>query len=182
MNKICIFVVALIAATTTSLTLAADKRYPVDHVQKIEITHPSSHTAWENKDFLDCDEVVLTEEDVRFALRHMRRISTKAFVAKDEVQSGCLGGASVFFPNGRTLAISIEPNGRISTLEVNAKLEPVGPHTKNRFYDCKPCATRMDMILQGARNRADERRLKRLEAEGKIPPGEAEVRLKRSRE
>jgi hypothetical protein len=33
-------------------------------------------------------------------------------------------------------------------------------------------------MLKDALNRADERRLKRLEAEGQIPPGQAEPRLK----
>jgi hypothetical protein len=33
-------------------------------------------------------------------------------------------------------------------------------------------------LLKDALNRADERRLRKLEAEGKIPPGEAERRLK----
>jgi hypothetical protein len=34
------------------------------------------------------------------------------------------------------------------------------------------------VLLKDALDRADERRLKRLEAEGQIPPGEAERRLK----
>lgn len=178
MNKIGILVIALLTAATAH---AADKRYPVARVQKVEITTPSAHSAWENKDFLDCNDVVLTEKDVLFALRHMRRVSEKSFFSEETARTGCEGEARVVFANGKIILIGVEPTGRISTLDVDAQSKPVG-RRPNSFYECEPCAARMDMILQGARNRADERRLKRLEAEGKIPPGEAEVRLKRSRE
>lgn len=76
MNKTHILatVAALILAAVASPAQAADRRYPLAYVRKVEITEPSGRTAWEDKDVLDCDDVVLTEEDVRYALQHMRRV------------------------------------------------------------------------------------------------------------
>ena len=180
MNKTNILAVALLLASPVCATHAADKRYPVAYVKKIEITEPSLRSAWERKDFLDCDDVVLTEDDVLYALRHMRRVSEKSYYSEDTERTGCLGGARVFFKNGKAITIGIEPSGRINTFELNAKLEPAGrPET---YYECEPCASRKMALLKDALNRADERRLKRLEAEGQIPPGQAEPRLKALRE
>ncbi|SEK49662.1 hypothetical protein SAMN05518845_101544 [Variovorax sp. YR750] len=176
MNWAGIFSMALVAATATAQVHAADKRYPLDFVRKIEIIDPSNRSAWENKDFLDCSDVVLTEEDVRYALQHMRRVSEKSYFGEYTEISGCLGGASVTFKNGKVIVIGIEPTGRINIFESNAKLEPT--NALESFYDCAPCKERKMALLKDALNRADERRLRRLEAEGKIPPGEAEHRLK----
>lgn len=166
---------AFAAAAVAFPAHAADRRYPVADVRQIEITEPSIRTAWENKDFLDCDDVTLTEEDVRYALQHMRRVPEKSYSGENVERSGCLGGARVTFKNGKAIAIGIEPTGRINTFELNAKLKPTsGPET---YYECQPCKVRKMDLLKDALDRADERRLKRLEAEGKIPPGEAERRL-----
>lgn len=158
---------------------AADKRYPIAYVQKLEVTHSTRRSAWENKDFLDCDDVVLTEEDVRYALRHMRRISWKSYDPENTDTTGCEGAALVTFKNGKILAMGIEPTGRISTGEFDARMKPTA--SPPSFYECDPCRQRKMALLKDALHRADERRLKRLEAEGRIPPGEAEVRLKRSK-
>ncbi|MBD9665801.1 hypothetical protein J2W37_006322 [Variovorax paradoxus] len=178
MNKTSIFVTvaALIVAVGASSAQAADRRYPIAYVQKVEVTEPSRRTAWENKDFLNCDDVVLTEEDVRYALRHMRRVSWKSYAPENTDTTGCEGSALVTFKNGRVLAMGIEPTGRISTAEYDAKMKLTG--SPAGFYECDPCKTRKMALLKDALNRADERRLKGLEAEGKIPPGEAEHRLK----
>jgi hypothetical protein len=48
---------ALVAAATGALVHAAD-RYPLDSVKKIEVVEPSSGSVWENKDLLDCSDVV----------------------------------------------------------------------------------------------------------------------------
>ena len=169
-------IAALVAAATAFPARAADKRYPLADVAKIEITEPSIRSAWENKNFLDCDDVVLTEEDVRHALRHMRKVSEKSYFDDYAERTGCLGGARVTFKNGKAIAIGIEPTGRINTFELTAKLKPTpGPET---YYECDPCRARKMELLKDALNRADERRLKKLEAEGKIPPDEAERRLK----
>jgi hypothetical protein len=169
--------IAALAATVALLPVhAADRRYPLGNVVKIEITEPSIRSAWENKNFLDCDDVVLTEEDVRHALRHMRKVPEKSYFDEYAERTGCLGGARVTFKNGKTIAIGIEPTGRINTFELNAKLEPMpGPET---YYECQPCKVRKMNLLRDALDRADERRLRKAEAEGKIPPGEAERRLK----
>jgi len=170
---------ALLIAAAVLPAQAADRRYPISYVQKVEITEPSGRTVWENKDFLSCDDVVLTEEDVFFALRHMRRISRSAYDPEKTDTTGCEGDALVTFKNGRILAMGIEPNGRTLALEYNARMKLTGSPTS--FYECAPCRDRKMALLKDALHRADERRLKRLEAEGKIPPGEAEVRLKRSK-
>jgi len=156
---------------------AADKRYPIAYVQKVEITDPSRRNiAWENKDFLNCDDVVLTEEDVRYALRHMRRVSWKGYDPEQVVDAtGCEGEALVTFKNGRVLAMGIEPTGRIGTAEYDRKADIVAGSTS--FYECSPCRTRKMALLKDALNRADERRLKRLVAEGRISEVEAERRL-----
>jgi len=179
MNRSCILGVALGLAATFSSTYAADKRYPVNLVSKIEIVDRTSRSSWEDKDFLDCDDVVLTEEDVRHALRHMRKVSRKSYFSENTERSGCSGGASVTFKTGKIIVIGIEPTGRINTFESNANLEPTA--APESFYDCAPCKTRNMGLLKDAFNRADERRLRRLEAEGKIPSGSAEERLKRLR-
>ncbi|MGJ7499736.1 hypothetical protein ACSFBF_05185 [Variovorax sp. ZT5P49] len=169
-------IAALAVAATVFPVHAADMRYPIANVVKIEITEPSIRSAWENKNFLDCDDVVLTEEDVRYALRHMRKVPEKSYFDEYAERTGCLGGARVTFKNGKTIAIGIEPTGRINTFELNAKLKPTsGPET---YYECQPCKARKMGLLKDALDRADERRLRKLEAEGKIPPGEAERRLK----
>lgn len=49
------------------------------------------------------------------------------------------------------------------------------------FYECSPCRERKMALLKDALNRADERRLKRLVAEGQLSASEAELRLKRVR-
>lgn len=166
----------LIVAAGTSSAQAADKRYPIAYVLKVEVTHPSHRSAWENKDFLNCDDVVLAEEDVRYALRHMRKVSWKAYDPENTDTTGCEGHALVTFKNGRVLAMGIEPTGRISTAEFDAKMKPTA--SPPGFYECDPCRRRKMALLKDALDRADERRLKRLEAEGQIPPGEAERRLK----
>jgi hypothetical protein len=166
----------LIVAAGTSSAQAADRRYPIAYVQKVEVTHPSHRSAWENKDFLNCDDVVLAEEDVRYALRHMRRVSWKAYDPENTDTTGCEGHALVTFKNGRVLAMGIEPTGRISTAEYDVKMELTA--SPPNFYECDPCRKRKMVLLKDALDRADERRLKRLEAEGQIPPGEAERRLK----
>ncbi|KQW57104.1 hypothetical protein [Variovorax sp. Root411] len=178
MNKtnILMTAAALVVAAAILPAKAADRRYPIAYVQKVEVTEPSRRSAWENKEFLNCDDVVLTEEDVRYALRHMRRVSWRAYDPENTDTTGCEGGALVTFKNGRILAMGIEPTGRISTAEYDAKMKlsasPAG------FYECDPCRKRKMALLKDALNRADERRLKRLEAEGAIPAGEAERRLK----
>ncbi|WP_019652927.1 hypothetical protein [Variovorax atrisoli] len=177
MNKFnSLIVTTLIVATGIAVAEAADRRYPLAYVQKIEITEPSRRTAWEDKDFLDCDDVVLTEEDVRYALLHMRRVSWSAYAPENTDTTGCKGSVLVTFKNGKILAMGIEPTGRITTAEYDTGMKvtasPAG------FYECDPCRERKMKLLKDALYRADERRLKKLEAEGKIPPGEAERRLK----
>jgi hypothetical protein len=166
----------LIVAAGTSSAQAADKRYPIAYVQKVEVTHPSHRSAWENKDFLNCDDVVLAEEDVRYALRHMRRVSWKAYDPERTDTTGCEGSALVTFKNGKILAMGIEPNGRTLALEYDAKMKLTGSPTS--FYECSPCRERKMALLKDALNRADERRLKRLVAEGQLSASEAEFRLK----
>lgn len=179
MSRVKILLMALLTTAATVQIHAADKRYPLDSARKIEIITPSSATAWENKNFLDCNDVVLTEEDVRYALRHMRKVPEKSYFDEYAERTGCLGGARVTFKNGKTIAIGIEPTGRINTFELNAKLKPTsGPET---YYECQPCKARKMGLLKDALNRADERRLRKAEAEGVIPPGEAERRLKAAR-
>ena len=167
---------ALTAAAVVSPTKAADRRYPINYVKKVEVTHPSHRSAWENKDFLNCDDVVLTEEDVLYALRHMRRVSWRAYDPERTDTTGCEGSAFVTFKNGKILAMGIEPNGRALALEYDAKMKLAGSPTS--FYECRPCRERKMALLKDALNRADERRLKRLEAEGRMAPGEAERTLK----
>jgi hypothetical protein len=169
----------LIVAAGTSSAQAADKRYPIAYVQKVEVTHPSHRSAWENKDFLNCDDVVLAEEDVRYALRHMRRVSWKAYDPERTDTTGCEGSALVTFKNGKILAMGIEPNGRTLALEYDAKMKLTGSPTS--FYECSPCRERKMALLKDALNRADERRLKRLVAEGQLSASEAKLRLKRVR-
>jgi len=50
------------------------------------------------------------------------------------------------------------------------------------FYECHPCRDRKMTLLKDALNRADERRLKKLVAEGRLSASEAEFRLKRVRD
>lgn len=180
MRKVNIFAVALVVIPLALSVHAADKRYPATFVKSIKIDEPSGKTAWENKDFLDCQDVVLTVEDVLFALRHMRRVSKRSYLEPQAQETGCEGGALITFKNGKTLAIGIEPTGRISTAELDEELRPTAD--PGSYYDCEPCNDRKMALLKDALNRADERRLKRLEAEGQIPPGQAEPRLKALRE
>lgn len=174
-NSILMTAGALLLAAAAFPTQSADRRYPISYVQKVEISEPSGRTAWERKDFLDCDDVVLTEEDVFYALRHMRRISWSAYDPEKTDTTGCVGDVLVTFKNGRVLAMGIEPTGRILALEYDAKMEPTG--TPTDFYECDPCRTRKMTLLRDAQNRADERRLKRLVAEGALSASEAERRL-----
>ncbi|WP_432731606.1 hypothetical protein [Variovorax sp. W6] len=176
MNKVNILLMSLAAAMATGQVHAADKRYPLNSVRKIEIIEPSSGSAWEDKSFLDCSDVILTEEDVRYALQHMRRVSRKSYFSENTERTGCAGGASVTFKNGKIIVIGIEPTGRINTFEADARLEPTS--TPGSFYECAPCKDRKMDLLKDALDRADERRLRKAEAEGKIPPGEAERRLR----
>ncbi|WP_418120265.1 hypothetical protein [Variovorax sp. 350MFTsu5.1] len=176
MIRISTLLTALAAAVIATPVQAADKRYPVSSVSRIEIVEASSATAWENKDFLDCSDVVLTEEDVRYALQHIRRVSRETYFSEYTERTGCSGGASVAFKNGKIIVIGIEPTGRINIFEADAKLEPT--KAPESFYECAPCRDRKTALLKDALDRADERRLRKLEAEGKILPGEAERRLK----
>lgn len=170
----------LVAMSATLSTQAADKRYPISYVQKVEVTEPSKRNlAWEDKDFLNCDDVVLTEEDVRYALQHMRRVSWKGYDPEKVDATGCEGEALVKFKNGQVLAMGIEPTGRISTAEYDAKMKIVPGSTS--FYECAPCRERKMALLKDALNRADERRLKRLVSEGQLSAAEAELRLNRGR-
>lgn len=180
MRKVIILAVTLVALAMALSVHAADKRYPAAFVRSIKIDNPSGKTAWENKDFLDCQDVVLTVEDVFFALRHMRRVSKRAYLVPQTQETGCEGSALVTFKNGKILAMGIEPTGRISTAELDEALGPTSD--PGNYYDCEPCNDRKMALLKDALNRADERRLKRLETEGKIPPGQAEPRLKALRE
>ncbi len=158
-------VIAMILPTTL---YAADPRYPINIIQKIEIIEPSGSSAWEDKNWLDCDDVVLTEEDVRYALQHMRRISRKHYFGEYMERTGCAGGASVTFKNGKTIVIGVEPTGRINIFETDKKLKPLA--TPESFYDCEPCSERKMGLLQDALDRATERRIKELKKQGRIPP------------
>ncbi|WP_440534322.1 hypothetical protein [Variovorax sp. YR566] len=111
----------LIVAAGTSSAQAADKRYPIAYVQKVEVTHPSHRSAWENKDFLNCDDVVLAEEDVRYALRHMRRVSWKAYDPERTDATGCEGSALVTFKNGKILAMVLNPMGELLHLSTTQR-------------------------------------------------------------
>jgi hypothetical protein len=177
MSKVGSLLVAMIAASATFGAGAADKRYPLRLVKKIEIVVPSGRTAWEDKNFLDCSDVVLTEEDVRFALRHMRRVSERSFSGEKIERTGCSGGAAVTFKTGRIIVIGVEPTGRINVFESDAKLEPLVGGSSS-YYDCEPCNTRKMALLKDALNRADERRFRQAAAEGKISQAQAEARLK----
>lgn len=173
--------VTLVATAAALLAQAADKRYPTDYVRKVEITEPSKrNAAWEDKDFLNCDDVVLTQEDVLYALRHMRRVSWKGYDPEKVDATGCEGEALVTFKNGRILAMGIEPTGRIGTSEYDAQMKIVSGSTS--FYECAPCRERKMSLLKDALYRADERRLKKLVAEGQLSASEAELRLKRLRD
>ncbi|MDP9600738.1 hypothetical protein ABL840_16820 [Variovorax sp. NFACC27] len=171
---------ALVGAAGISSAHAADPRYPIAYVQTVKITLPSHRSAWENKDFLDCDDVVLTEEDVRYALRRMRRVLWRGYDPEKVDTTGCEGEAFVTFKNGRILAMGIEPTGRIATAEYDAKMKVVAGSSS--FYECHPCRDRKMTLLKDALNRADERRLKKLVAEGRLSASEAEFRLKRVRD
>ena len=65
MIRISTLLTAVAAAAVAIPLQAADTRYPVSSVIRIEIVEPSSATAWEDKDFLDCSEFILIVEDVR---------------------------------------------------------------------------------------------------------------------
>jgi len=171
---------ALVGAAGLSSAHAADPRYPIAYVQTVKITLPSHRSAWENKDFLDCDDVVLTEEDVRYALRRMRRVLWRGYDPEKVDTTGCEGEAFVTFKNGRILAMGIEPTGRIATAEYDGKMKVVAGSSS--FYECHPCRDRKMTLLKDALNRADERRLKKLVAEGQLSASEAELRLKRLRD
>lgn len=179
MKKIDMLLTALIATATGALAHAADKRYPLDSVKKIEIIEPSSGSVWENKDLLDCSDVILTEDDVRYALRHIRRVTEKAFFSDETEKTGCSGGASVTFSTGKIIVIGVEPTGRINIFEANAKLEPTA--APERYYECDPCRKRKMILLQDAFDRADERRLRKLEAQGRISSAEAELLRQKAR-
>jgi hypothetical protein len=180
MRKVNIFAAALVTVAMAVPVHAADKRYPAAFVKSIKIDEPSSKTAWENKDFLNCQDVVLNVEDVLFALRHMRRVSKRSYLQPQAQETGCEGSALITFKNGKNLAIGIEPTGRISTAELDKEFKPTAD--PGSYYECEPCNDRKMAQLKEALNRADERRLKRLEAEGQIPPSQAEPRLKALRE
>ncbi len=158
---------------------AADKRYRIDSVKSIEVIEPSNGSVWENKDLLDCSDVVLTEDDVRYALRHIRRVTEKAFFSEKTERTGCSGGASVTFSNGKIIVIGVEPTGRINIFEADAKLEPTG--APESYYECDPCRTRKMILLQDAFDRADERRLKKLVGQGRVSSAEAELLLQKAR-
>ncbi len=175
-------IAAAFAATAAAfLAQAADRRYPIDYVRKVEITEPSRrNTAWEDKDFLNCDDVVLTRDDVFYALRHMRRVSWKGYDPEKVDATGCEGEAFVTFKNGRILAMGIEPTGRIGTAEYDAQMKIVSGSTS--FYECAPCRDRKMSLLKDALYRAHERRLKKLVEEGELSASEAEARLKKAQE
>jgi hypothetical protein len=169
----------LIVAARASPAQAADRRYPLGSVRKIEIIEPSSGSAWEDKDFLDCADVILTEEDVRYALQHIGRVSRKSYFSEYTERTGCSGGASVTFKNGKIILIGVEPTGRSNIFEADAKLEPT--KAPESFYECAPCKDRKMNLLKDALDRADEGRLRKAEAKGLIPAGEAERRIRASR-
>ena len=123
---------------------------------------------------------MLTEEDVRYALRRMRRVLWRGYDPEKVDTTGCEGEAFVTFKNGRILAMGIEPTGRIATAEYDAKMKVVAGSSS--FYECHPCRDRKMTLLKDALNRADERRLKKLVAEGRLSASEAEFRLKRVRD
>jgi hypothetical protein len=158
MSRAGILWIALAAAAVIVPAHAADKRYPGDSIKQIDIVDPSSGSAWENKNFLDCADVVLTEDDVRYALRNMRKVSKKSYFSEDTQRTGCSGGASVTFENGKTIVVGIEPTGRINVFESTAKLDPIAG--TESFYDCEPCNTRKMALLKDALERATERRLR----------------------
>ncbi|REM25682.1 hypothetical protein DSI31_21415, partial [Mycobacterium tuberculosis] len=114
------------------------------------------------------------------ALRHMRRVSWGAYDPENTDTTGCEGEAIVTFKNGKILAMGIEPNGRISTGEFYAGMKPTA--SPPNFYECDPCRKRKMALLKDALYRADERRLKKLVAEGQLSASEAELRLKRTRD
>lgn len=181
MRKVnCLMAGALIVTAGTSSTQAADPRYPIAYVRTVKVTDPSGRTVWENKDFLSCDDVVLTKEDVVYALRHMRRVPWSAYDPEKTHSTGCEGEAFVTFKNGRILVMGIEPNGRTLAVEFDAKMKLTGSPTS--FYECNPCQDRKMPLLKDALYRADERRLKRLVAEGQLSASEAELRLKTARD
>jgi hypothetical protein len=107
-----------------------------------------------------------TEEGVRCALQHIRRVSRKSYFSEYTERTGCSGGALVAFKNGKIIVIGVEPPGRINIFEADAKLEPT--KAPESFYDCAPCKDRKMKLLTDALDRADERRLRKAEAEGKI--------------
>jgi hypothetical protein len=154
--------------TLVSTAHAADARYPVRQVQKIDIISPSESSSWASKNWLDCDDVVLTEEDVRYALQHIRRISRKEFFSEDRERTGCSGSASVRFQNGRLIVIGVEPSGFVNIFEATETLKPKS--IPESFYDCAPCNKRKMDLLQDALDRATEQRLKELKRQGRLPP------------
>ena len=91
----------------------------------------------------------------------------------------CSGDAFVTFRNGKIIVIGVEPTGRINIFEANAKLEPT--RAPESYYECNPCRKRKMSLLQDAFDRADERRLKKLVAQGRISSAEAQVLLQKAR-
>lgn len=171
MNPICMrfrIAISAMAMTMVSSLYAADARYPVKTIQKIDIVAPSESSSWASKNWLDCDDVVLTEEDVRYALQHIRRISRKEFFSEERERTGCSGSASVRFQNGKLIVIGVEPSGFINIFEATETLKPKS--IPESFYECAPCNKRKMDLLQDALDRATERRLKELKRQGRLPP------------
>jgi len=116
---------------------------------------------------------------VRYALQHIGRVSRKSYFSEYTERTGCSGGASVTFKNGKIIVIGVEPTGRINIFEADAKLEPT--KAPESFYECAPCKDRKMNLLKDALDRADEGRLRKAEAKGLIPADEAERRIRASR-
>lgn len=125
-------------ALTLSITptWAAEQRFVMPAIATIEITEASGRTLIERKELHDCSTFVLRENDVRYALRHSRRVSRQTF---DEqlVSIGCYGSAQLAFRDGSGALAVIEPTGRMTL-----SFERGARSGRTYYFGCSACQDR----------------------------------------
>jgi hypothetical protein len=136
-------IVALFLAIFSFCNVAdALPRYSFGKIKAIEIVEASASSPWEDKKFLDCDKVVITEGDVRFAIKHARAVS-KRFFEEELVSFGCHGYARATVANGEVVGVHLQPTGRVMFIPENGRFKG-----KTFYYSCARCG---EQLLERAR-------------------------------
>lgn len=125
---------ALAIACCACAANAATSSYRIGSIKSVERADPPYESSpLEDKRVFDCNDFRISDDEVRFALRHARAVSENYFY-EELVSIGCYASVFVNFRNGDRVFFTITPTGRVFAHIESGRLKG-----KRYYYRCQRC-------------------------------------------